>query len=169
MSFFSHVWKSSSRMHIGETVTHQITFCNNCRLFGGALLWMKFRHDKWMDCLQSDMKTWIRGTKYIDSSGRSLCLPTPDPCLAHTHFSHLFWNIVDLIKNNDNKYTYISDSWSGCNIRFRLSLKPRDRPRFPITWSDRDIPSSDHMPHTAASSKDDAQENSQTVCRRQAD
>ena len=31
--------------------------------------------------------------------------------------------------------------WSGRNVRIRSSLKPCDRPRFPITWSDRDIPS----------------------------
>ena len=37
---------------------HVITF--DCRLFGGALLWMKFCRDIWMDYLRSDMKTWIR-------------------------------------------------------------------------------------------------------------
>ena len=51
---------------------------------------------------------------------------------------------IDVLKNNENIYTYISESWSGANVRFRSSLKPRDRARFPITWSDLDIPSWDH-------------------------
>ena len=104
--FLQWHWKFSSRMHIGETLTHHITFHNNCRLFGGALLWMTFR-DKWMDYLHSEVKTWLRGTKNIYSGGQSLCLPIPKLCLAHTHFSHLFWNIIELTKNNENKYTYI--------------------------------------------------------------
>ena len=53
------------------------------------------------------MKTWIGGTKNVDSGGQSLCLSIPDPCLVCTHFSHLFWNFIDLIKNKENKYTYI--------------------------------------------------------------
>ena len=93
MSFFlQQCWKSSSRIHIGETLTHQITFHNDCRLFVGALLWIKFRRDKWMDYLQSDVKTWIRGTKNFDSGGRSLCLPIPDLCLAQLDtFSNAEW------------------------------------------------------------------------------
>ena len=63
-----------------------------CRLFGGALLWMKFRHDKWMDYLRSDMKKWIRGTKNLDSAGQSLCLLIPDPCLSQLDtFSNVEW------------------------------------------------------------------------------
>ena len=44
--FLRQRWISRSRMHLGETLTHQKTFRNDCRLFGGALLWMKFRCDK---------------------------------------------------------------------------------------------------------------------------
>ena len=72
-------WKSSSRMHIGETLTHQITIRNECRLFGGALLWMKFRRDKWIDYLLSDIKTWIRGKKKLGRGRRALCFTTPHP------------------------------------------------------------------------------------------
>ena len=122
-------------MHIGETLAHQITFCNDCRLFSGALLWMKFHHDKWMDCLRSEMKKWIRGTKYVHSSGRSLCLPIPNPCFVHTHFSHLFWNIIDLIKNSENKY--LIPDWDATSDSDRVWNHVT--PRFPILWLDRDI------------------------------
>ena len=66
-----------------QNQNHQITFRNDCRLFVGALLWMKFNCDKWVDYLLSYMKTWIRGTKNVDSGGRrSSYLLIPDLCLA---------------------------------------------------------------------------------------
>ena len=66
-------------------LTHQITFRNDCRLFGGALLSMKFHCDKWMYYLRSGMNTWIRDKQNV---GHSLCLP--DPCLMHTYFPICF-------------------------------------------------------------------------------
>lgn len=46
-----------------------------------------------------------------------------------------------------NIQIYISDPWLGCNVRFRSSLIPCDR-RFPITWSDRVIPTSTYILYT---------------------
>ena len=91
-----------------------------------------------MDYLRSDMKTSIRGTKNVGSGGRSLCLPIPDPC-AHTFFPFVL-KYYGLNKMRVNIHIYISDPWSRCNVQFRSSLKPHDRPHFLITWSDRDIP-----------------------------
>ena len=54
---------------------HIITF--NCRLFGGALFSVKFRCDKQMDYLRSDMKTWIRGTLTAVSGHYDPCLAQP--------------------------------------------------------------------------------------------
>ena len=134
-------WESSSWMHIGETLTHQITFRN----VAGSLVELCFERssvvtNEWTTC----GVTWRHESEAQKTltAVASQCLPMTDPCLAHIPFSHLSWNIIDLIKlMRINIHIYISNPWSDCNVQFRSSLKPRDWPRFPITWSDRDIPS----------------------------
>lgn len=51
----------------------------------------------------------------------------------------LGWIYLRKRVNVESPNTYMS--WSGGNVRFRSSLKPRYQARFPITWSYLDIPS----------------------------
>ena len=74
-------------MHIGETLTHWITISNDCRLFGGALLWMKFHGDKRMDYLaewyedinQRHNKHWAVSGHYVYQHQTHALRPPPPP------------------------------------------------------------------------------------------